>query len=148
MEIKRIADSFLDPENKSLILASARITGAISGTGDLVLEGELQGDVSVSGLLVVGEKGTVHGKVNAANLIVAGVVRGRIAVQERIEIRSSASIEGNIACSKIAIAEGASLDGEVHTHKGKPLSPDYFTEKRRELQNGGSAARPDAKTPR
>lgn len=134
MENKRIADCFIDPESKSTILATSCITGTINGPGDLVLDGELKGDIAISGLLFIGESGSVHGKVSAGNMIVAGKIRGRITVQERMEIRSCATIEGNIVCMQIAIAEGAELNGEVHTHKGKALAPDYFTEKRKELQ--------------
>jgi cytoskeletal protein CcmA (bactofilin family) len=67
-------------------------------------------------------------------MVLAGRVQGKIMVQERIEIRSSGRMEGNIICQKISIAEGAFLNGEVHTHKGRPLTPDYFTEKRKDLQ--------------
>jgi cytoskeletal protein CcmA (bactofilin family) len=138
MENKRICDSFADPETKSTILGTTRITGNISGSGDLVLDGELQGDITIAGLLFISEKGTVEGKVSSGNMILAGHVRGRIMVKERIEIRSSGRLEGKIVCQKIAIAEGAFLDGEVHTQKGKPLAPDYFTEKRKDLQENNN----------
>ena len=134
MENTRISESFNDPDGKSSIRGVTRITGIISGPGDLELDGELTGDVSIAGLLVVGEKGSVQGKVTAGNMVLAGCVRGKVTVRGCIEVRSSARMEGNIVCQKIAIAEGAFLDGEVHTHKGKPLAPDYFTEKRRDLQ--------------
>ncbi len=134
MENKRICDSFADPVTRSIIQDSTRIAGNISGPGDLVLDGELQGDISIAGLLIIGEKGSIQGKVTAGNMILAGRVRGRVKVGERIEIRSSGRMEGNVACEKIAIAEGAFLDGEVHTHKGKALAPDYFSEKRKDLQ--------------
>jgi len=134
MENKRICDNFAEPITRSNIQDSTRITGNISGPGDLALDGELQGDISIAGLLVIGEKGSVQGKVTAGNIILAGRVRGCVRVEERIEIRSSGRMEGNVACEKIAIAEGAFLDGEVHTHEGTALAPDYFTEKRKDLQ--------------
>lgn len=134
MDNTRISESFSDPASKSIILGITRIRGGISGPGDLELDGELIGDVSIIGLLVIGETGSVQGKVTAGNMVLAGQVRGKVAVRERIEIRSSARVEGNIVCQKIAIAEGAFLNGEVHTHKGKPLAPEYFTEKRKDLQ--------------
>lgn len=139
MENTRISESFSDPDGKSSVRGATRITGTISGPGDLELDGELIGDVSVSGLLVVGEKGSVQGKVTAGNMVLAGCVRGRVTARERVEVRASARMEGNIVCQKIAIAEGAYLDGEVHTHKGKPLAPDYFSEKRRDLQGAKPA---------
>ena len=139
MENTRISESFSDPDGKSSVRGATRITGTISGPGDLELDGELTGDVSVAGLLVVGEKGSVQGKVTAGNMVLAGCVRGRVTARERVEVRASARMEGNIVCQKIAIAEGAYLDGEVHTHKGKPLAPDYFSEKRRDLQGAKPA---------
>ncbi len=135
MENKRISDSLVDPETKSTIQGATSITGNISGSGGLVLDGKLQGDITIGGLLLIGEKGSVRGKVAAENMVLAGHVIGQITVMERIEIRTSGHIEGNITCLKIAIAEGAYLDGEVHTHKGKALAPNFFTEKRKELQN-------------
>lgn len=134
MENTRICDSFADALSKSVLLGSARIAGNLSGPGDLVLDGEVQGDIAVDGLLVIGETGFVQGKVAAGNMILSGRVQGRITVKERIEIRASGRLKGNIACMKIAIAEGAFVDGEIHTHKGKSLEPDYFTEKRKDLQ--------------
>lgn len=138
MENTRISESFSDPGNKSTFLATTRITGNVSGPGDLELDGELAGDIAVGGLLVIGEKGSVRGKASAGNMVLAGRVQGKIMVRDRIEVRSSGRMEGNIICQKIAIAEGAFMDGEVHTHKGKPLSPEYFTEKRKDLRNGQS----------
>jgi cytoskeletal protein CcmA (bactofilin family) len=70
-------------------------------------------------------------------MILAGRVEGRITVAGKIEIRSTAHVQGDLVCQCIAIAENAQLDGEVHTHKGKPLAPDYFTEKRKDLLQPG-----------
>ncbi len=138
MENTRISESFTDPGNKSTLRGTTRITGNISGPGDLELDGELVGDIVIDGLLVIAEKGSVQGKASAGNMVLAGRVQGKIMVRDRIEVRSSGRMEGNIICQKIAIAEGAFMDGEVHTHKGKPLSPEYFTEKRKDLRNGQS----------
>jgi cytoskeletal protein CcmA (bactofilin family) len=134
MDNARICDSFVDPGNKSTLMGATRITGSVSGPGDLVLDGELHGDVTITGLLVIGENGALEGKVNAGNVVLAGRVKGRVMARERVEIRASGRLEGNVVCQKIAIAEGASLDGEVHTHKGKVLDPDVFTEKRKDLK--------------
>ncbi|MDD8013214.1 MAG: polymer-forming cytoskeletal protein [Acidobacteriota bacterium] len=141
MESKRICDGFADPMTRSIIRDSTRVTGNISGPGDLALDGELQGDISISGLLVIGEKGSVQGKVTAGNMILAGRVLGSVRVEVGIEIRSSGRMKGDVVCAKIAIAEGAFLEGGIYTHEGKTLAPDYFTEKRKDLQ-GRSGTKP------
>jgi cytoskeletal protein CcmA (bactofilin family) len=135
MENQRTVDSLVDPGNKSTIKPATTITGKISGPGDLFLDGKLEGDISISGLLFIGENGSVQGELSAGNLILAGRVQGRITVAGKIEIRSTAHVRGSLVCQRIAIAEDAQMDGEVHTHKGKPLAPDYFTEKRKDLNN-------------
>ena len=135
MENQRLESSFVDPENKTTLQATTRITGNVSGPGDLVLDGAVNGDIAIQGLLFLRESGSVQGKITAGNMILAGQVQGRITVAGTIEVRSSGRVLGNIICQKIVIAEGAYLDGEVHTHKGKPLTPDYFSEKRKELQS-------------
>jgi len=134
MENQRVIDSLADPASKTTFTAPTTITGSISGPGDISLDGKVNGDVTVAGLLFIGENGSVQGKITAGNMILAGHVEGRISITGKIEIRSSGHIQGEIICQQIAIAEGAHLDGEVHTHKGKPLAPSFFTEKRKDLQ--------------
>ncbi len=133
MENQRLESNFIDPDSKTALQATTRITGTVSGQGDLVLDGALDGEVAIAGLFFLGETGSVKGKITAGNMILAGHVQGRITVTGMVEIRSSGHVLGNVVCQKIVIAEGAYLDGEVHTHKGKPLAPSYFTEKRKEL---------------
>jgi len=134
MENQRLSDSLIDPVSKTTLRASIRITGTLSGPGDLFLDGKVNGDVTVDGLLFMGESASVQGKITAGNMVLAGQVQGQITVREKIEIRESGHIRGNIICMKIAIAEGAYMDGEVHTHKGKSLAPTYFNEKRAALK--------------
>jgi len=135
MENQRLESSFVDLGSKTALQATTRVTGTISGPGDLVLEGALEGDVAIEGLFFLGENGSVKGKITAGNMILAGHVQGRISVTGMVEIRASGRVLGNVVCQKIVIAEGAYLDGEVHTHKGQPLVPGYFTEKRKERQS-------------
>lgn len=137
MENQRTIDCLADPGSKTTIKPSTRITGSVSGPGDLFLDGQLEGDLTISGLLCIGESGSVRGEVTAGNMILAGQVQGKITVAGKIEVRSTGRIQGDLVCQQIAIAEDAHLDGEVHTHKGKPLAPDVFTEKRKDLLSPG-----------
>ncbi|MES0360302.1 MAG: polymer-forming cytoskeletal protein, partial [Anaerolineales bacterium] len=107
----------------SLPAASDRVTsvigsgvvwkGRLSGTGGVRIEGALDGDIKLQGLLVVGETGRVTcDELRATVVIVAGAVRGDI-VAEKLEIRSTGRVWGNVVTEAFSTEEGAFLRGQV-----------------------------------
>lgn len=139
MQNQRVTDSAAEPGLKSVITPDTAISGEIRGQGDLLLEGQLTGNIDIDGLLFIGKKGNFKGEAQVANMVIEGRVEGQIRANAKIEIRSSGTVLGNIVCQKIAIAEGAFFDGKIKTNKGKPLAPEYFVEKRKDLLNGQEA---------
>ena len=107
----------------SLSAASDRVTsvigsgvvwkGRLSGKGGVRIEGALDGDIKLQGLLVVGETGRVTCDELRANVvIVAGAVRGNI-FAEKLEIRSTGRVWGNVVTAAFSTEEGAFLRGQV-----------------------------------
>ena len=87
--------------------------GNLSGTGGVRIEGALEGDVTLRGLLVVGETGRITGQSLRANVvIVAGAVRGDITC-EKLEIRSTGRVWGDVITAAFATEEGAFLRGQM-----------------------------------
>jgi cytoskeletal protein CcmA (bactofilin family) len=87
--------------------------GKLSGKGGVRIEGTLDGDINLQGLLVVGETGRVTCETLKANVVVvAGAVRGDI-VAEKLEIRSSGRIWGDVVTAAFSTEEGAFLRGQV-----------------------------------
>lgn len=87
--------------------------GKLSGKGGVRIEGTLDGDVNLQGLLVVGETGRVTCETLRANLVVvAGAVRGDI-IAKKLEIRSSGRVWGNVVTAAFSTEEGAFLRGQV-----------------------------------
>jgi len=87
--------------------------GKLSGKGGVRIEGTLDGDINLQGLLVVGETGKVTCDTLRANVVVvAGAVRGDI-VAEKLEIRSSGRVWGNVVTAAFSTEEGAFLRGQV-----------------------------------
>jgi cytoskeletal protein CcmA (bactofilin family) len=87
--------------------------GKLSGKGGVRIEGALDGDINLQGLLVVGETGRVTCENLRANVvIVAGAVRGDITA-EKLEIRSSGRVWGNVLTAAFSTEEGAFLRGQV-----------------------------------
>jgi cytoskeletal protein CcmA (bactofilin family) len=98
---------------------SVVIKGELSGSEDLYLDGEVEGTIELKqNSITVGTNGRVKAKITAKTVIVDGKVEGDIFGSERVEIRSSANVNGNIATKRIVIAEGASFRGSV-TQEGQ-----------------------------
>lgn len=87
--------------------------GNIGGSGGVRIEGAFEGDIALRGLLVVGETGRVTCQHLRANLvIIAGAVRGDITA-EKVEIRRSGRVWGNVVTAAFATEEGAFLRGQI-----------------------------------
>lgn len=87
--------------------------GNLRGSGGIRIEGTFEGDISVHGLVVVGETGRVTCENLRANtVIVAGSVRGNVTA-EKLEIRSTGRVWGDVITVAFATEEGAFLRGQV-----------------------------------
>ena len=87
--------------------------GKLHGAGGVRIEGTFEGEVAIKGMLVVGESGRVTCEnVRANTVIVAGAVKGNITA-EKLEIRASGRVWGNVTVVAFATEEGAFLRGQV-----------------------------------
>lgn len=90
------------------------ITGEVTSSGDLTIEGTVYGRVFVpDGTLVIAAPARVYADLKAARVLVEGVVRGAIAATYRIELGPTATVEGDLSADQIAIAEGARVNGGI-----------------------------------
>jgi cytoskeletal protein CcmA (bactofilin family) len=112
----------------SYIAAGCRITGDVEAPGALVMCGQVRGDGDVKGFLSLAVNASWDGEIHARSAVLAGTVTGAIRVDEKIEIRSTAQIRGQITARRIAIAKGAVIEGEVTVTSGEPIIT--FEEKR------------------
>lgn len=98
--------------------------GRLNGSGGVRVEGTFEGQIALKGLLVVGETGKVTCEnVRAMNIIVAGAVKGNITAQ-KVEIRSSGRVWGDIITTAFATEEGAFLRGQIRMEDAVDLGLD------------------------
>lgn len=99
---------------------SVLIKGELSGSEDLYLDGEVEGEIALQNhTLVVGPNGRVHANVSAREVVVHGKVEGNIVGAERVELKSSCVLSGDITTPRIIIEDGAFFKGSVDSHREK-----------------------------
>ena len=95
--------------------------GELSGSEDLIVEGTVEGKVELrEHVLTVGSHGKLKAEVFAKIVIVLGEVVGNITASEKVELRESGSVDGDVTAPRVGIAEGAHLRGSVDMQK-KPV---------------------------
>jgi cytoskeletal protein CcmA (bactofilin family) len=107
---------------------SIHIKGDVSGSEDLVIQGRVEGTVSLGqNHVTVGSDGRVKANVDARTVTVEGEVEGDLNAQEQITLRRSARVEGNISAPRVSLEDGAAFKGGIdmqesasvgHDHKG------------------------------
>jgi cytoskeletal protein CcmA (bactofilin family) len=98
--------------------------GTITGSGGVRVEGTFEGLIGLKGLLVVGETGKVTCEnIRAANVIVAGAIKGNITAQ-KVEIRATGRVWGDIITTAFATEEGAFLRGQIRMEDSVDLGFD------------------------
>ncbi|SDW30400.1 protein CcmA, bactofilin family [Albimonas donghaensis] len=103
----------------SILSSDLTVTGNLRTTGDIQVEGAVDGDIRAH-LLTVGESATIRGEIVADDVVVNGRVVGRVR-GVKVRLTSSAKVEGDIIHKTIAIESGAHFEGSVQRNDD-PLS--------------------------
>ena len=99
----------------TLIDEGCKISGLITGSGNFLINGEIDGDCDLHGTVTVAKSGLWKGIINATDVIVAGHVEGDIVAAGNVEITDTARISGTVTGEAIAVAEGAVVEGVMKT---------------------------------
>ncbi len=103
----------------SLLSADLTVVGNLKTTGDILVEGTVEGDVRAH-LLTVGEGATVRGEIVADDIVINGRVVGKVRGL-KVRLTATARVEGDIIHKTIAIESGAHFEGSVQRQED-PLS--------------------------
>jgi len=108
--------------NRAVIGAGITIRGDVVGAEDLVLQGEVDGSVDLKDhSLTIGPQGKVLAHISARIISVEGTVEGDLTASEKVVLRGTARVLGDIFSPRVVMEDGASFLGSVDMGKA-PLS--------------------------
>jgi len=100
---------------------SVIVKGELSGSEDLFLDGEVEGSIELrSNSVIIGPNGRVRANVHAREIIVHGKVDGNVRGIEKVELKKSAVLNGDIFTQRIIIEDGAFFKGAIDIQKAEP----------------------------
>lgn len=98
---------------------SVVIKGELSGSEDLIIEGQVEGKIELrQNVLTIGPNGKIKAQIFAKAVVVQGEVTGNITATEKVDIRDNGSVDGDITSPRVAIAEGAHFRGSIDMQRG------------------------------
>jgi cytoskeletal protein CcmA (bactofilin family) len=99
---------------QTLLGRTAVVRGQLSGEEDLLVEGQFEGTITLADhCFTVGADGQVKAEIRARQVIILGTVTGNISAREKIEIRRSGHVVGDLLAGAIVIEEGAYFKGSI-----------------------------------
>jgi len=105
----------------TLIGTSIVIKGELSCGEDLYIDGQVEGTIDPKGnRLTIGPHGRVKANVYACAVVVQGKLEGSIHASDRVDLKQSAVVTGDIATQRISIDDGAYFKGRVNIQKESP----------------------------
>jgi cytoskeletal protein CcmA (bactofilin family) len=101
------------------IVERTTVQGHINSLGDIRVDGQVKGNLTVGGKLVVGPTGTIDGQVKATEAAISGRVIGKLEIKGLTTLSQSANVEAEIMTGKLAVETGAQFSGTCTMNNGK-----------------------------
>ena len=114
----------------NIISEGTKIKGDVIANGDIRIDGELLGNISAKGRLVIGPKGKIEGQIICNNIEISGYVKGKVTASELINMKSTSQIIGDIVAGKLSVEPGSLFSGTCVMNGTKPLNePEKYLQK-------------------
>ena len=126
----------------SLMGKTLLIKGEIYSEDEIVIEGRIQGKITVKNRVTIGRDGNVEAEIDGREVIIKGKVTGNVRGSQRVEIVPAGSLHGNIHSPRVVIADTGFFEGniEMRPHEEKPRAPEAKPADAQFPPPGGDAA--------
>ena len=112
-----------------IIEKSTKIVGEITSKADCRIDGSVEGKIVTSGKVVIGEEGSVIGRIDCSNSDIAGSIDGIIDVSGILSLKSSSKVKGEVLVGKLAVESGANVDANISMKGSKKMKAISSNEK-------------------
>ncbi|MGH9432113.1 MAG: bactofilin family protein [Terriglobia bacterium] len=104
--------------HQTLLGGSVVLRGELSADEDLAIDGQFEGSINLKDhTLTVGQHGKVKADITARQVVVSGVVEGKISAKDKIDIRKTGHVVGDLLSAGVAIEEGAYFKGSIEIQR-------------------------------
>jgi cytoskeletal protein CcmA (bactofilin family) len=107
--------------SRNVLSSDVEIKGTVKFTNDLVVDGRIEGEIQSEGNLTVGENARLKAEIKTGTVVVYGKVHGNIIASDRVELKASAEVVGDIKAKTLSIEPGAIFVGKSAV--GTPSTP-------------------------
>jgi cytoskeletal protein CcmA (bactofilin family) len=110
--IKNYSPETSKSEEITIISNGVKIEGKIISSGNIRIDGDVQGDITSQNNVAIGEFGKVSGQINANEIIIGGTVTGKVKAKEKLVLDSKSKINGDIITKILVVEAGAKFEGQ------------------------------------
>jgi cytoskeletal protein CcmA (bactofilin family) len=103
----------------NIISEKTLIKGDINSSGDVRIDGELNGNIDTKGRIVIGPNGKLEGEIRCSNIEVSGYIKGKIIASELLTMKASARIYGDVIAGKLSVEPGSLFTGTCSMGESK-----------------------------
>ncbi len=100
------------PAGRNILSTDVEVKGTIRFTGELVVDGKVEGEIKSDGNLTVGENARLRAEISTTTVVIYGKVQGNISATDRVDLKSSSEVVGDIKAKVLTIEAGAVFVGK------------------------------------
>lgn len=105
-------------QNPTVLGRSVVVKGELTGNEDLLIEGQFDGTINLQDhCLTVGANGQVKAEIHVRAVVIHGVVNGNITAREKVDIRKTGRVQGDLSAAGVAIEDGAYFKGSIEIRR-------------------------------
>jgi cytoskeletal protein CcmA (bactofilin family) len=132
--------------SRSVISSEVEIIGTVKTSGSIQVEGRIEGEILSEGDVGIGKSGSVKGNLHVNSVTIAGTIQGNVQAKDRIEMKSTAKVLGDIKAKRLAVEDGVTFVGKSEVNPtGQPIKIDEPAAEPAAQKEGGQQQQPPRK---